>query len=204
MRLVRPPVNDAEIPRWRQWITDILRGRMMHGIVWDDVYPSSVATFPGANAPSGTAYAGNLKAYEFVANATKDVTVIFQFPHAREDDTFIVPHIHIYAPSDGSGGNVRFGLEYFWGDVGETGAISTSTIYGDKTLAASTIYRNEILSFGEIVGTGKGLSSVLHCRIFRNPAATEDTFGSSVWLLSADVHAQRSWLGSFFQFSRKA
>ena len=203
--IVRPPVNDGEVPAWRRWLAGVFQGRFKHGPVWDDVYPSAVSVGGGANVPSFSAYSGNFLAYEFVGTGptTKEIQIEFQFPHAREDGSDIVPHIHLYIPDDGTGGDIYFGLEYEWSDVNDTGAVSSTTVYGTVTRTASQgIAKNQILSFGTITGTGKGLSSVLSCRLFRNPADANDTFGTSVWLKSADVHVQKTYLGSFKQFLR--
>lgn len=163
----------------------------------DDVYPAAVSVgVAGANIPQFTAFNGGLKAYEFPGAATlKELNLAWQLPHQREDGTNITPHIHVRIPNDASGGNIRFGLELIWANQGDTEA-ATTTIYADLDIAPNAgNLANEIISFGELDGTGKTYSSLVQARLFRNPAATEDTFGSSVWLMSADIHVQKSRLG---------
>lgn len=165
---------------------------------WDDLLPSSVTVGSGVNAPAFTSYNGNLRAYEFVgAVQTKELNMGFQMSHTREANSSISPHIHLYIPDDVSGGVIKFGLEYTWTSINDVGAISTNTIYGTVTRTANQgINNNAILKFPDIVGTNKGLSSLLMCRLFRNAADSEDTFGSSVWLKSSDIHIIKDMLGS--------
>jgi len=202
--ITRAP-KEGGVQRWREWVTAALNSQLMHGISWDDVYPSAVSVGGGANVPSFTAYTGNLLAYEFngTGPTTKELQIEFQLPHSRKDNSNIVPHIHLYIPDDATGGTIEFGLEYEWSDVNDTGAITTSTVYGTVVRTASQgIARNQILSFGELDGDGKGLSSIVSCRLFRNPADATDTFEESVWLKSADIHVQKTWLGSYKEFLR--
>lgn len=205
--MIRPPRNEDEVPIWRRFTQDVLTGKRPRPKgTWTDVYPSSISVgVAGANVPQFNGYNGNLKAYEFVGTTNmKEINMGFQFPHSREDNSLIVPHIHIYAPSDGSGGVVKFGCEYTWTYVGQTGVVSTTTVYGTTTLAASTVYNNQIISFGEITSpsTNGDMSSIFMCRIFRDPSDVADTFGSSVWLKSADIHAYNVWDGSQNQYTR--
>jgi len=205
--MIRPPRNDDEVPIWRRWVQDVLTGREKKGKgSWDDVYPSSVSVgVAGANVPAFTAYNGNLKAYEFVgATNMKEINMGFQFPHTREDRSPIVPHVHIYAPSDGTGGVVKWGCEYTWTYVWQTGAVATTTVYGTRTIPANTACNNEIISAGEIVSpfADDDMSSIFMCRWFRDPADSADTFGSSVWLKSADIHVYKVWDGSQNQYTR--
>ena len=209
-KFFRPPQSDREVQNWREWLTGVMTTRREHGIAYDDVYPSSVTVgTTGSNVPSFTAFSGNLKAYEFLgATQMKEINMGFQFPHARKDGSPISPHLHLYVPANaGAAANVRFGMEYVWTDIGGEGTLSTTTVYGDLAIGAGDpIKHNAILSFGELTDspdTENGdMSSIVMARFFRNYAAAEDTYTSSVWLLSADIHAQFTWMGSQNVFTR--
>lgn len=167
--------------------------------VFDDVYPSSVTIGSGGSAPSFTAYNGNLRAYEFLGSGatTKELNMGFQIPHSYKEGSDIIPHIHIYIPDDGTGGVIKYYCEYTWTNIDQTGTVATTTISGTITRAANAgINNNAILSFGTVTGTGKTISSVFMCRIYRNPADVGDTFGASTWLKSADIHFECDTLGS--------
>lgn len=166
--------------------------------VWDDVYPLSVDTATGASAPSFTVYNGTLRAYEFVGAATlKDLHIGFQLPHSYKEGSSIIPHLHLYIPNDVSGGDIYFQMDYTWTNIDQTGAVTPLTLNGTITRSAGQgIANNAVLSFGTISGVGKTISSLLMCRIYRDPTVGQDTFGSSVWLKGADVHFEMDTIGS--------
>lgn len=169
-------------------------------IVWKDLYPSSVTIGSGGTAPSFTQYNGNLYAYEFVGtSATKQLNMGFQLNHDYKEGSDIKFHVHLYIPDDGTGGVIKMSCEYTWTNINQTGTVNTTTITGTVTRAANAgINNNAILSFDSAIisGSGKGISSVFMCRIFRDPIDNADTFGLSVWLKSADIHYQVDTLGS--------
>lgn len=168
--------------------------------VFKNLYPSSVTVGSGASAASFTVYNGaNLFAYEFLGNGVtlKSLQLGFQINHDYKEGSDVVPHIHLYVPDDGSGGVIKFYMNYTWANINATGTISETTISGTLTRTASQgIDNNAILSFGAITGTGKTISSILMCRIYRDPADVTDTFGSSVWLKSTDIHYECDTIGS--------
>lgn len=164
---------------------------------YNDLPPNGVSIGTGASAPSFSAYNGNLRAYEFVGAATtKEMHMQWQFPHSWKAGSDIEPHVHLYVPNDGTGGVIKFGMEYTWVNIdGTEGA--TTTVTGTLTIAAGAGNLHKVLSFGAIVGTGKTESSVLSARLYRNPTDAADTFGSSVWLKSADIHHEVEKFGAF-------
>lgn len=166
--------------------------------VWDDVYPSSVSIGVGGTAPAFTAYSGNMKAYEFTGGVTnKEMHIGYQLFHSYKQGSNITPHLHLYVPNNGSGGTVTFDMEYHWDNIGDTGALVTSTLSGTITLAAnSTIYHNQIFAYTgtPITGTNKNISSIFMTKITRRQDT--DTFAGSVWLLSADIHIEKDTIGS--------
>ena len=174
-------------------------------VVFDDIYPISISTGTnGANVPAFSAFSGNFKSYEFLGVAlVKELQATFQVPHWYLEGGNVVPHIHLYIPDDDTGGVIKFGCELEWSNVDDTGAISSATLYGTITRATNAgISKNIILSFGEVDGTGKEISSIIGCRFFRDPTDAADTFGSSVWLRSTDVHAPKNTLGSRLMTSK--
>jgi hypothetical protein len=165
-----------------------------------DLLPSSISIGGGGNAPSFTAYnGGNLRAYEFVGSGAqlKELNMGFQLPHEYKEGSSIMPHIHLHVPNDGTGGTIKFYCEYEWANIDQAGAISPVTVAGTKVVTANFgAQNNVIVSFGNIVGTGKTISSIFMCRIYRDPADASDTFGASAWLKSADIHVEIDTLGS--------
>ena len=173
---------------------------ILHGAAtgWEDVAPSSVSVGVGAAGPSFTAYAGNMRAPEFPGvTVTKEIFFHFQMPHSRRVGSDIIPHLHLHIPDDNAGGGIKFYLEYHWNDIDDTGAVVTTTVSGVIARSANQgINKNAKLSFGTISGAGRGISSILSCRVYRNPSDAADTFSGSVWLKSADVHVEIDSIGS--------
>lgn len=167
---------------------------------FDDLLPNAVLTAStGPNAPSLTAFNGNLKAYEFLGTGAtlKEIQVAWQTSHKITPDSSVLPHLHLHIPDNASGGTIKFYLEYEFASIGQTGAISTTTISGTVTRAANAgIANNAILAFPEVAGIGKSISSMFTCRIYRDPADAADTFAASVWLKGADLHINQNTLGS--------
>lgn len=173
--------------------------------VFDDVLPSSVTVGGGANAPAFTAYNGNLRAYEFVGSGPtqKDIHMGFQLPHWYKEGSEVFPHLHLYVPNDGSGGAIKFYCEFTWTNVNGVEG-STATYSGTLTIAAGAGNLHKILAINSSAfsGSGKTISSMLSCRFYRDPADAADTFGSSVWLKSADVHAEKDAMGSNTEYGK--
>jgi hypothetical protein len=164
---------------------------------WDDVYPSSVTVGAGGTAPSFTAYGGgSLKAYEFTGGVSnKELQIGYQLYHSYTEGSTVVPHLHLHINNNGTGGTVIFDLIYNWSNAGDTGAVAQTTVQATITLPAdSTVRRNHLLSFGDITGTGKTISSTFMTQIKRRQDL--DTFSGSVWLLSADIHIEKNTIGS--------
>lgn len=170
-------------------------------IAYDDCYPSAVGFGVGAAAPSFTIYnTGNLRAYEFVNTGIKELNLQFELYHMYKEGDTIHPHLHLYIPDNGNAGNIRFGFEYTWANMNNTGALVTTTIYLDVPRAANAgIDNNFYVEFPDIIGTGKMISSIVACRIFRDPGATQDTFTSSVWLKGCAIHYRKNTLGSHLE-----
>lgn len=164
---------------------------------YNDLPPNGATVGAGGSAPSFTAYNGNLRGYEFIGAAlTKEMQMQWQFPHSWKAGTSIEPHVHLYVPNDATGGVIKFGCEYTWVNIdGTEGA--TTTVTGTLTIPANAGNLHKVLSFGAIAGTGMTESSVFSARIYRNPTDAADTFGSSVWLKSADIHHEVEKFGAF-------
>lgn len=72
---------------------------------------------------------------------------------------------------------------------------STNKIYVIDANAATDVHN--MTSFASIAGTGKNISSMLICRLFRNSSHADDTFtGKSAYLLEFDLHFEVDTMGS--------
>lgn len=141
-----------------------------------------------------------MSAYEFVGTGAtrKEVNIGYQLYHSYAEGSFIRPHLHIYIPTDAIGGNIRLYCEYYWSNIGDTGSPTIATLTSDIIRTANQAASlNHIASFGsDVDGLGKTISSIVITRVYRDPSDAADTFGASVWLMSADIHIKKDTEGS--------
>lgn len=184
--------------------------------VWDDLkVPLERGRLGSGNQPTfaqfmddGASSVG-VFAYAFadqaVAGNEEQLFFSVQLPHSYKQGTDIGAHIH-WSPAVSGGANefVKWGLEYTWvnvdGTFGNTTIItsdassaSTATTSGDTTLTADKHY---ITVIGTITGTGKNISSMLMCRVFRNSSHADDDLAQDAFGLDFDFHYEIDTMGS--------
>lgn len=149
---------------------------------------------------SGTTF----KVYKFASNDEVFFTV--QLPHTYKEGTDLHAHIHWTPGSRGneeSGNTVAWKLDYSWANVGSVfGASATADMTDTCT---GTDHYHEISGSAAISGTGKNISSMLACRLYRD---TGDTWASGVGanqpiLLEFDLHIEVDTLGSELATSKQ-
>jgi hypothetical protein len=172
---------------------------------WEDLrVPVNALKVPTVNPPVWTDYsAGQLLAFETTEVAGNEEQVFFtvQIPHSYRLGSDIIPHVHWVPAVDTTDATegVRWGLEYEW--VNMEGTFSTTdTIYALETLTkGACINTHQLTSFSAITGSGKGISSMLVCRLFRNSSNGADTYdgaGANALLLEIDFHYEIDTIGS--------
>lgn len=163
---------------------------------YDDLLPTLYQQLAGGAAPNITLVGAStvLRAQEFAnSSAAEEYLPIWQLPHAWKAGSNVEPHLHLYIPDDGTGGDLTFSMTYTWTNIDDT-SVTESTVTGTVTRAANAgINGNAILSFGGISGSGKTASSLFRARITRSQT---DTFGGTCWLLSSDMHIEKDKLGA--------
>lgn len=136
-----------------------------------------------------------------------------QMPHAWRQGSNIFPHLHWTPKRNGASGNfVKWGLEYTWINVngvfqnttiiysGTTA--ETSTVSGDDTMIADKHHISVLGDGNGIDATGKLLSSMLNCRIFRAATDVNDTYNYDAGLLEVDFHYEMDSFGSDDEFTK--
>lgn len=163
--------------------------------VWEDLRIPGMSVGAGASAPDLITFiSGGLIVYGFDGGTTSEqVYFQVQMPHSWKSGTDIKPHIH-WSPINTNAGNVKWFLEYSWQDI--DGTYSAPTIISVTDAAGGTAWKHIVSNFPDISGTGKNISSILVCRLYRNPADAADTYGSDAAFVSFDVHYQVDTLGS--------
>jgi hypothetical protein len=94
---------------------------------------------------------------------------------------------------------VVWSLEYTWANTDGTFSAPT-TINSTALQAGGTAWVSKYSDFDDIDGTGKKVSSMLVCRLFRNPA--NDTYEQDAALLEIDFHYQIDDFGSKYEQSK--
>jgi hypothetical protein len=203
--IVRTKIGDVLGGNYTEFEADGTMRANGEATTWDDVYPSSVTVLAtGPNAAGFTSYSGNFRGYEFLGTGVsfKEVNMGFQFNHSIKVGSVLAPHLHLYIPNSAASGVIRMYAECEFSNIGDTGAVSGFTVTGSiSRLANAGISRNHILEFDDL-SVNPDISGVLMMRVYRNPADAADTFGSSVWLKSSDVHIEKDTLGSRQEYSK--
>jgi hypothetical protein len=169
----------------------------LYDTVWDDLRVSGNSFDKNVNAPSLLAFgaSGGLLAYQFTGTGVTVNQVYFalQIPHSYKLGTNLCPHVH-WTPTTTDAGNVVWQLEYAWQDLGAVFSPVTPIEIVDAT--SGVAWKHQLAEFPEISGAGAQLSSMLICRLFRDPAHASDTYEHDAALLEFDIHFQANTLGS--------
>lgn len=136
----------------------------------------------------------------FQPGMTESLHFQAQLPHSWKEGSPIEPHIH-FACSDNSVGEVRWVLEYTIADFTPPSAVASTALstFGTTVSLTSDARENQgqnvhsVASFGEIDMTGRGISTMLICRIYRD---TTDTYPLGVFFQEIGFHYEVDSLGS--------
>lgn len=128
------------------------------------------------------------------------MSFVVQIPHSWKEGTIIYPHIH-WLPKASESGNVQWNLDYSWQNYDATTPLAfptytTSTVVATGPFVANTHRITSLTGGTGLDGTGKKISSILICRIWRNASYTADTYTDDAGLLSLDFHYQIDTVGS--------
>ncbi len=175
------------------------------GVRWDDL---RVTLDKGSNAATIDYISGNSgpQIWYFRDNqSVESMSFTVQLPHTWKEGSTIYPHIH-WLPKGTGTGNVVWNLEYTWANYDATTpqvfpTITTNTLTATGPFTANT-HNITALSAGNtgIDGTGKKISSILICRIWRNSSAVGDTYNNDAGLLFLDFHIQIDGSGSHQEY----
>jgi len=164
--------------------------------------PVSAVRVPGSKSPTWTSYsAGELLgfSYQAVEANQEEVYFVAQVPHSYKEGSNIEPHVHWVANEDTTDDPevVRWGLEYEW--VNQLADFSgTTTIYAEESMTDEAD-KHQYTEWADIDGTGKTISSMIVCRLFRNSNHANDTYDSGTalaLLLEFDFHYEMDTVGS--------
>lgn len=187
-------------PVWRRLVGD-------GEIRWDDL---RVVLDNGSNAAQLNYLSGGSGPqiwYFRDGQGVEAMSFTVQLPHAWKEGTTIYPHIH-WTPRSSASGNVEWNLEYTWVNYDAVTpqvfpAITTSTVVASGPFTANSHVITSLTSGNAgIDGTGKKISSVLVCRIWRNSSNANDTYNADAGGLFVDFHIEIDGWGSTSTFTK--
>jgi len=171
--------------------------------VWTDLRISGSTLGSGASAPDQVTWvsASNLKVKGFDGTSTMEQLFFeVQLGHDYKEGTDLHPHIH-WGPTTTGAGNVKWILEYSWVNIMDT--TPAVTTISSIQAAGGVAYKHLLTEFPEMLGTNKGLSSMIIGRIYRDPTDVQDTYAGDAGLLELDFHYQTDGLGSVSETSKE-
>lgn len=166
---------------------------------WDDArIPIGALVLSGGNQPTVGVFIGAVSTYLFAPGVLNEAFLTVQLSHRYSEGTDVIPHVH-WAPVDGNAGNVRWGLEYQWKNVGAQFVAPTTTITVED---ATNLVAGEqqVAGLGSVAGAGQLISSMFCARLFRDGGNVLDTYLSNVALFEFDIHFQIDARGSRQEF----
>jgi hypothetical protein len=192
---------------------------LSYNTAWDDLRISGSAfkSTGGIKTPDFSLFTNDggsshgVYLYWFDPSTIEDVFFYVQMPHNWKAGSAIEPHIHFVPKSTGaSNAFVVWGLEHtiaaISGSFGSTSIIYTdgstaasATVQGDAVLTSGKHY---ISAFPSIVLTGKTISTMILCRLFRAVGDTYDTYAYDAGVLEFDFHYEIDGFGSKDEYTR--
>lgn len=168
--------------------------------VWEDLrIPVTATTRGGSKDPpfllcrDNGAGSQGVFSYHFSNLQEEELYFACQIPHAWDEGTEIRPHVH-WSATTAAAGTVRWGLEYSISRIGTVFPNTTLIYINQATVGAA--WSQQVAAFSAIAMTTQTISTMLLCRIFRDPLHAADTYGAPAALFELDFHYQRDSAGS--------
>jgi hypothetical protein len=168
---------------------------------WDDLRSPISALAPGATPADPIVYGpgGSVRIRGFDGGAiTESMDLSVQLPHSYKEGTDIHPHVH-WCPTTNNAGNVIWRLDYYWVNMQDLIPVLAQIDTG-AVAASGAAWQHLVADFAAISGAGKLISSMLMCRIWRDP--TTDTYPDDAGLLEVDFHFELDSIGSRAEHSK--
>jgi len=163
--------------------------------VWEDIRVAIALRGSGGNSPTFSSLEGGLYADKFSGTGSQVNEIFFeiQMPHSWAEGTTIYPHVHWVSNGYNTTDAVTWGLEYDWENIGGSFGGTTTTITSDVLSTGYKVQNINNIGAG-IVGTGKNISSMMLCRLYRS--GNTDPNNDDCFLLAFDIHYQINTIGS--------
>lgn len=171
------------------------------GVRWDDL---RVTLDKGSNAAQIDYLSGSTgpQIWYFRNNdGLESMSFTVQLPHTWVEGSTLYPHLH-WLPRTTATGNIEWNFEYSWVNYDAATpqvfpAITTTTVVASGPFTARTHLITPLTAANAgIDGTGKKISSILICRLWRNSSNTNDTYNYDAGVLFMDFHIEVDGYGS--------
>jgi len=166
------------------------------------------------NGTSGTALAyfsgttAGPQIYYFRNNdGLEAMSFTVQMPHSWKEGSRIYPHLH-WTPKTSLKGNVEWNFDYTWANFNAEKRevfppFKTNTVLSKGPFEANTHDITVLTNDNEgIDGTGKKVSSILICRLWRYSSDADDTYNEDAGALFVDFHIQIDGFGSREEYKK--
>jgi len=187
----------------RAWIDIDAEARI---VCWETIRVSAMAMKDVATAspPTFANTYGNMYTWEFATGADDQLFFVVEIPHGYIEGTDIVAHCHWFPKTRYTGipnptYTVTWALEYEWENIDAYYGVATTVTAPWEYLTAE-YKRHFDTEIGTLSGTGKTISSVLLCRLYRDVSA--DNYPSDACLLGVDFRFQTDGCGSVSETSK--
>lgn len=168
-----------------------------NNVAWDDLRFPATSVRTGATAgavPSWANFRNGLYTYSFSHLSDNEIFFNAQLPHGYKEGTDLEFHVHWSQADADSGSGVRWCLEYIWANMGA--AFVASAVIEATGTTTGTQYDHIYTNISSLSGTGKKISSMLMCRLYRDVSNVEDDYAAGAFLLECDFHYQADSVGS--------
>lgn len=141
------------------------------------------------------AFKGNTLSYQFVPSALAETFVNWDVPFGWASGTDLYAAIHWSPGSSTSTGTVRWKLEFTYAAVNGTFG-DTSTVTVDSTIGSSSAWKHIQAISSAFSGSLVSPNTRFLIRLYRDGAATEDTFPDNAYLIGIDFYYQVDKFGT--------
>lgn len=162
------------------WMMDGLEPTLRSGVG----NPAELATFKG-----------NTLAYEFVPGSTMETYVNWDLPFNWSPGTDLYAAIHWSPGVSTNTGTVRWGLEFTYAAVNGTFG-DTNTVYVDTTVSTASAWKHIQAISSPFSGSSAEPNMRFLIRLYRDGAATQDTFPDNAYLVGIDFYYKVNKFGT--------
>ena len=148
---------------------------------------------PASNAPDQVTMVGGIFALGFDASTEESLSFSVTLDNNYREGSDLAPYVD-WTPSDGTAGNVVWGMEYTIAN--KSSAFPSTTSITATSAAAGTADTLTEAEFTDITGTTFERGAVMHIRVYRKAAAAADTYAADAFLLEAGIAYQFEGSGS--------